>query len=373
MADHRRTDLDRFYALLAELEERIGGRRRLGEATGRQSWPQRGVYFFFETGEHREDGRTPRVVRVGTHALRIGAASTLWGRLHQHRGTQAQGGGNHRGSVFRLHVGEALARRGDVPLIDTWGKGSSALQEVRAGEAPVEAAVSAVIGDMDIVWLAVEDDPGPSSLRGWIEANAIALLSNRGKASIDPASAGWLGRHARAARIRESGLWNVNHVDERYDPAFIEHFELLVRGHVPGLPGQRLDIAAEGHGTVTGDPGEWLLDAVEELRVWRRGDERAPHKPLLVLLALGRLHHGRRLMAFGDIEKDFAQPAGRLRATSAELSPRIPLLVSALGWNLGGARRRGGGGEGRRQQPADIPDASAARRLPRTSVGAPEG
>ena len=62
--------LDRFYELLGELEERLGGIRRLGECHGRMGWPRRGVYFYFEPGEFREDGRTSRVVRMGTHALK---------------------------------------------------------------------------------------------------------------------------------------------------------------------------------------------------------------------------------------------------------------------------------------------------------------
>ena len=69
----RRADLDRFYALLAELEGLRGGKRLLAECHGRMGWPQRGVYFFFEDGELRDDGVTPRVVRVGTHALQVAA------------------------------------------------------------------------------------------------------------------------------------------------------------------------------------------------------------------------------------------------------------------------------------------------------------
>jgi len=82
----RREHLDHFYELLSELEDRLGGRRTLGECHGNMSWTKRGVYFFFEPGELREDWRTPRVVRVGTHALKRGSRSTLWGRLRQHRG-----------------------------------------------------------------------------------------------------------------------------------------------------------------------------------------------------------------------------------------------------------------------------------------------
>lgn len=48
---------------------------------------------------------------------------------------------------------------------------------------------------------------------------------------------------------------------------------------------------------------DWLLQQFEDLNVWRRGDERAPHKPLLVLYALGQVQAGRdRLIPFDQIE-----------------------------------------------------------------------
>ena len=47
-----------------------------------------------------------------------------------------------------------------------------------------------------------------------------------------------------------------------------------------------------------------LLRQFRELNVWRRGDERAPHKPLLVLYALGQLQAGvDRLIPFDQLEK----------------------------------------------------------------------
>ncbi len=46
-----------------------------------------------------------------------------------------------------------------------------------------------------------------------------------------------------------------------------------------------------------------VLARVEQINVWRRGDERAPHKPLLLLLALARLQRGEpRLVAFEEVE-----------------------------------------------------------------------
>lgn len=230
MTDRRR-DLDAFYTILDELRDRIGGYRHLRDTGGRRDWPARGVYFFFERGELREDGRDLRVVRVGTHAVSVGSRTTLWNRLAQHRGTTAgtfAGGGNHRGSIFRLHVGTALLNRGTHPaeVQATWGRGSSADRATRMAEYALERDVSAHIGAMPFLWLDVPDAAGKGSHRKIIESGAIALLSNRGRPAIDPPSAGWLGRDADRAAIRESGLWNVNHVDE-YEYSAL--FELLAR------------------------------------------------------------------------------------------------------------------------------------------------
>jgi putative restriction endonuclease len=35
-----------------------------------------------------------------------------------------------------------------------------------------------------------------------------------------------------------------------------------------------------------------ILTRFDELNTWRQGDQRAPHKPLLVLYALGRWQQG---------------------------------------------------------------------------------
>jgi hypothetical protein len=81
---------------------------------------------------------------------------------------------------------------------------------------------------MSVLWLAVDDDPGKASLRGDIERNSIALLSNYRKPRLDAASQNWLGHHCNRERVRESGLWNSNHVDEQYDPAFLDRLEHLL-------------------------------------------------------------------------------------------------------------------------------------------------
>lgn len=232
-------DLRRLYALLDRLEAATGGRRHLSNLGRATAWPQRGVYFFFEPGESRTgSGHGARLVRVGTHALGSGARSTLHQRLRQHAGKAGGGGGNHRGSIFRLLIGEALIARGDCAACVSWGvksdigKAAAALTMDRSDldriERPIEAAVSAFLSSLPFLWLPIDDEPGPESLRGYIERNTIALTSSFAGKPIDPPSPTWLGHSSGRARVRRSGLWNQRHVEDTYEPAFLDVLELLV-------------------------------------------------------------------------------------------------------------------------------------------------
>lgn len=233
-------DLEYFYEILAGLESSLGGLHRLTECDGRMDWPARGVYFFFEDGEHRsESGEGLRVVRVGTHALTATSKTTLWNRLSQHRGTVRDGTGNHRGSIFRLLAGAAIKDRDNTKEPVSWGvagdPGAAAKklgmtrQAVKADEVGLERQVSDYIGAMPFLWVAAEDAPGMDSERGIIERNAIALLSNFGKPPLDEASAGWLGRHSDRERVRLSGMWNNNHVDGAYEASFLDVLEACAK------------------------------------------------------------------------------------------------------------------------------------------------
>jgi hypothetical protein len=226
----RLRDLRRFYELLEDLESRLGGARTLEYCSGRDGWPTRGVYFFLENGELRDQsGQGKRVVRVGTHALKLGSRTKIWTRLSQHKGVQKTGGGNHRGSIFRLIVGAALANRDGLDY-PTWGKGSSAPRETRNGEIELERSVSKEVGAMPFLWLEIGDESRPDSLRGYIERNSIALLSNFDKKPIDSPSDNWLGNFSDRELVRRSGLWNSRHVNEDYESDFLSTFEKLILG-----------------------------------------------------------------------------------------------------------------------------------------------
>lgn len=222
----RLDDIKAFYMLMDELADRLGSPRRLSSCSGKDNWPERGVYFFFEDGEYRTDsGEGLRVVRVGTHCVSKGSKTKLWKRLSQHRGTRS-GGGNHRSSVFRLWVGDALGRINADLHTDSWLDGNASISSVKAAEYQLECKVSSYIGNMPFLWIAVDDESSKYSKRAYLERSAIALLSNYAKpARLDAPSKCWLGMRSSSEQVRMSGLWNSQHANAAYDKEFLKELE----------------------------------------------------------------------------------------------------------------------------------------------------
>jgi hypothetical protein len=239
----RRDDLDRFYGLLDDLARQVGGARKLKNCTGYMDWPDRGVYFFLEPGETRTSTDQLRVTRVGTHAVSEGSSTSLWDRLKQHYGTGSGSsdhphGGAHRGSVYRKRVGEAIIEKHDLhddypDWDERWSSIDRERSEVRDEEYILERRVSTYIREQPFLPVALDDEPSADSDRASLERNAIALLSNVEERPIDPRGDGWLGRYSRSREIRDSGLWNVNHVGERYDEGSLDLLERAVDETTP--------------------------------------------------------------------------------------------------------------------------------------------
>ena len=137
--------LGRFYRVMRRLWQAQRHGRRIGDCTGKLSWPVRGVYFV--TDKPSAGGsEMPRVVRVGTHAVSLGSRTSLWDRISTHGGT-GQGGGSHRASIFRSHVGRTLMSVESCRnWPQTWAMGQSAPKLVRDAETELERQVSRVIG-----------------------------------------------------------------------------------------------------------------------------------------------------------------------------------------------------------------------------------
>jgi len=253
----RIADLDTFYKLIKKLDKGLNGGMKLRSADGKSLWPEKGVYFFFEDGEFRKtEPFEQRVVRVGTHAVSEGSKSTLWNRLRTHRGG-VDFGGNHRGSIFRLHVGKSIIAKEkfDYP---TWGVGQNTTREIKDLEMQLELNVSNIIGNMKILWLDIGDQAGSTSDRAFIERNSIALLSCF-KTKTDTASKNWLGLHNPHRSICESCLWNVNYVEDDYDPRFLQIFETFVN----------ITLGIEPPTSESIVPKDWLINRVSKQKQLR--------------------------------------------------------------------------------------------------------
>ncbi len=225
----------RFSRMLHRLWLAQSGGRKIRDTHGRQGWPSRGLYFVLEPSHGLSGGRMPRIVRVGTHAVSKGSKTSLWDRLSTHRGPIA-GGGSHRSSIFRLHVGRAMmASQKEEIWPSTWSQGQSAPREVRNAEQELETRVSELIGDLTVLWLDVGDEPGPSSERAYLERNSIGLLSRSGLLA-QKGWPDWLGRHSPDWRIAASGLWNLDHIFAKPDAEFLERLNLAIN-HTTGRRG----------------------------------------------------------------------------------------------------------------------------------------
>jgi hypothetical protein len=182
--------------------------------------PEAGVYLFFDAQEFRiKDLTQPRVVRVGTHGVAAGSKATLRNRIKTHLGTSS-GEGNHRSSIFRLHVGRSILNAGRTSGVHTWGS-SSASKEGLIAERGLEKMVSDYLSELQVALIEIPGISDKANDRSYIEQNLIAVFSNR-CTPLDPPSYQWLGNCSDKREIRKSGLWNVNHVEQQCDPHFIE-------------------------------------------------------------------------------------------------------------------------------------------------------
>jgi hypothetical protein len=218
-------DLRLFYAWIDE--QRRAGRVFPFRTLDAQLVPKRGVYIFLDQREPNFLRVQPRIVRIGTHAVSLGSKATLRGRLRNHLGP-ANEIGNHRGSVFRLHIGRAMLEAGEGHgRLSSWGEGQDADPHIKATEIDHELAVSRYLQELEVALIAIDDEPTKDSVRASAEAQLIALCSEAMR-TIDSPAPDWLGLKSPVAQIRQSGLWNIRGVGAKYDPAGVGSVASLI-------------------------------------------------------------------------------------------------------------------------------------------------
>jgi putative restriction endonuclease len=73
-------------------------------------------------------------------------------------------------------------------------------------------------------------------------------------------------------------------------------------------------------------PPSDILQRFAALNVWQRGDERAPHKPLLILLALGQFARGTRDIPFRQFESKLCDLLREFAPQRRTLYPEMPFV-----------------------------------------------
>lgn len=231
--------LDATYKVIGRLDKEHR-RKRLNDVVGDRI-PESGIYIFFDDGERRlKRNDQLRVVRVGTHGVAMGSKASLRNRIRTHLGTQS-GDGNHRSSIFRLHIGRSLINASLQPDVLSWGISQSnklTLQNERA----LEREVSKYLRQLLVILVDVPGKADKNNDRAYLEQNLIALISNTCR-PLDPPSCEWLGLRSAKKEIRKSGLWNVNHVDQAVDPGFLEILDYYVSFTVGKKPLPRRPLA----------------------------------------------------------------------------------------------------------------------------------
>lgn len=251
----RKQHVDHFYELMAKLRDGLGGFRYLSnlETKPNMGLPPYGIYFFFEGNENGQLGPDLRVSRIGVNGDKNtgGDSRALWGRLKDHRGpatdrSDYKGGGQHRGSIFREHVGYAIMMREEedfAHLKEDWGDQDADVSGIREDEHPLELKISDYIRNLPFLWARIDGEPSKDCERALIETHITRLISNMNKENqIYGPREDWLGYHSPYCRVRESGLWSVEDIGVLYDydPKYLKRLDHWIDETIEGRLGSFL-------------------------------------------------------------------------------------------------------------------------------------
>tara|TARA_E500000305_G_scaffold110047_1_gene116753 strand:- start:559 stop:1755 length:1197 start_codon:yes stop_codon:yes gene_type:complete len=189
--------------------------RQFSDFPSTKELPENGVYFFLDPTQTPTNTCLPgQVVRIGTHAVSKGSKATLRQRLRAHYGT-GDGYGNHRASVFRLHVGASIIHAEKLEeLYPHWGDGNVSPKNAPSNERELEQRVSEYIGKLALFAVPIDGESKARNRRSEFERVCISAFSAylTKHQRLDQT---WLGFANPHPTIREAQLWNVNHARDK--------------------------------------------------------------------------------------------------------------------------------------------------------------
>lgn len=184
------------------------------------SSPTDGIYFFYERGENWGHGDArPKVVRVGTHKN-----GNFRSRIAEHyvfddrrmNFNKSQPAPKDR-SIFRKNLGRSLIVKHKLDYLSVWEIDFTTKQNVTRfsylrnipQEQELEREISNILRTtFSFRVISVREQAARMGPRG-LESQLIATFA---QCELCRPSENWLGRFSPERRIRESGLWQVQHL-----------------------------------------------------------------------------------------------------------------------------------------------------------------
>jgi hypothetical protein len=183
--------------------------------------PENGIYFFYEQCEiWGHGGNKPRIVRIGTHKdgnfrSRIAEHYLLdEAKMNFNAGRPAP----HERSIFRKHVGSALLNQHNDDYLQIWEKIDFTpkknrekfghLRNIRK-EKEIESEIIMILREnFSFRFILVSSQSERMGTKG-LESSLIGTIAH---CQLCKASNYWLGKYSPKAQIRESGLWQIQHL-----------------------------------------------------------------------------------------------------------------------------------------------------------------
>lgn len=181
----------------------FNGMKRFDFSFDEKQIPENGIYILFEKGEKAHG--IDRIVRIGTHT----GNNKLKSRLKEHFVKK-----NKNRSVFRTHIGTCFLNKKNDSYWKIWDRNMTKKEDREKyndrinmeKEKNMEERVTKYIQDnFSFVVFKVDDE----NKRCEIESKIISTVSLCNECRP---SENWLGLFSTKDKIRQSGLWNIQHL-----------------------------------------------------------------------------------------------------------------------------------------------------------------
>jgi len=186
-----------------------------------QQLPKNGIYFFYEKDEiwgHGENKK--RIVRMGTHK-----EGNFRSRIQEHfllnerkMNFDSMKAAPKDISIFRKNIGRALLNKQGSPYMKIWNIDLTSrrnreryahLRKVEYEKEIEKQITSTLRANFGFRFIRVEDEVWRMGTKG-LESRLIGTVT---RCSLCHPSNNWLGKYSPKRKIRESGLWLVQHLE----------------------------------------------------------------------------------------------------------------------------------------------------------------